>query len=180
LAERFVVCCACRCHVRTGELRCPHCDSELAASDATRRPRRRTLEVRRVVVASALVGLATTSCGGRADGEGTGTGTMTASVIPRAPSVCVLADGGPAECDPGSAAPVCQCDAYSYCDTNGAYNTCIQVSWPPPTKCPAGTYLDPTVPNPTIPANCVSVYWFSGDVPQPSDHSCYGAPPPLS
>ena len=162
MATQFIICCACGCHVRAGESRCPHCEAALDARSATRKPERRSIEVRRVIVASALAGLSTTSCGGRGGDETIATTQTKATTLPPGDAVgCVLADGGLAQCDLSSPAPECQCPLPTACDQT---NTCTLIT------CPPETYLDGS-------GNCLSIYWFTGKVP--SSGSCYGSPPYL-
>jgi hypothetical protein len=151
--------------VRAAEGRCPHCDARLAGGSATRRPQRRSFQVGRVIVASALAGLSTASCGGRAGDESVGTAETKATTLARPDAGggggCVLADGGSAQCDLDSNEPACQCALPTACDWT---HTCV------PITCGSDEYLDSQ-------GNCLSTYWFTGKVP--SSGSCYGAPPYL-
>jgi hypothetical protein len=149
--------------VRAGEGRCPHCDARFAGGSATRRPRRQSIQVGRVIVASALAGLSTASCGGRVGDESVGTTETRATTLaqPDAGGDCVLADGGSAQCDLESSEPACQCALPTACDWT---HTCV------PIQCGSGEYLDGN-------GSCQNIYWFTGKVP--SSGSCYGAPPYL-
>jgi hypothetical protein len=148
----LVVCRSCRCHVRVSEAACPHCGVDLAAPGATVEPRRRSLEVRRVVFATALASLSTASCGGKVlETNGTTSAASERDIL----GECMQPSGGSASC---SKVPGCACGPAGTCE-NGA---CIVKT------CGPDQYLDSS-------GKCDSIYWFAGQLP--STHSCYGAPP---
>src|SRR5271170_5947627 len=68
LAKIFVICQSCDCHVRLAERKCPHCGADVGTCGGAREPRRRSVEVRRVFLATALAGMGAVSCGGKESG----------------------------------------------------------------------------------------------------------------
>jgi hypothetical protein len=169
MRRRSVICQACRCHVRSGERVCPHCRADLASPSASRSPRRRAVEIRRVLFATAVAGLGTVSCGGRVYGNASATEQPAAGISPGASSTverevaggCLLSDGTLAHCGPPyPASPDCSCGPAGECMND----LCVTRS------CATDQYLDDA-------GNCSSVDWF-GPVPS-STHSCYGCPPYL-
>jgi hypothetical protein len=149
--QPLVICSSCRCHVRVGEAACPHCEADLTAAGAKRAPLRRSLEIRRVVYASAaLASLGSASCGGRVTADATG--SVSAAEVRDIVGPC-MQEAGASICGPS-----CECGPAGNC-VNGA---CVAKT------CGSDEYLDSS-------GNCDSVYWFAGRVP--SGNGCYGAPP---
>jgi hypothetical protein len=132
----LVICRSCGCHVRVGDVACPHCGVDLAAAGATVKPRRRSFEIRRVVFATALASLSTASCGGK--------GTTSAASERDVLGECMQSSGGSALC---GRVPGCVCGPAGTC-TNGG---CAAKS------CGPDQYLDSS-------GNCDSIYWFAGQV----------------
>jgi hypothetical protein len=162
----LVVCVSCACHVRIGETVCPHCGVDLAVPGAARTPRRRSVEVRRVIVAGALAGLSTSACGGHIAGETTGTSVATEQDII---GTCTA----PGQCDGTETAVLELADLPSSC-TCGPLGVCTNSWCVSRVSCLPEEYLDKN-------GDCQTIYWFGGAVSSspPSTHSCYGCPPPI-
>src|SRR5271165_1311214 len=99
MAPSLVICVKCGCHVRREEPACPHCGADLRAAGARRNPLRRTVEVRRVILSAALVGLGSlgaVSCGGRvqANDDVAGTCTMPMPAGENCSEACTCGSGG--------------------------------------------------------------------------------------
>jgi hypothetical protein len=164
-----VICLACHCHVRSGERACPHCRADLTATGATRTPRRRAVQMRRLLFATAVAGLGTTSCGGRIYGDASATeqpapgatfGPSTAAEREIA-GECLHGDGTLGHCGPLSPALAdCTCGPAGDCIDD----LCVTRS------CESGEYLDEA-------GVCTGIDWFGSEVP--SSNSCYGCPPYL-
>jgi hypothetical protein len=144
------VCSSCRCHVRTGELVCPHCGASLVAAEAWRVPQRALVEVARTFVAATLTGagILTSGCGP----------LVQAPVVPDASSTAgpdaslASNDAGGVGTDAGPDCTVTGCEYGSYCPGSGSCVAC---------GCDAGTYCNSE-------GQCTS------------SHPCYGAPPVLA
>lgn len=158
VSQPLFICRSCRCHVRVGEAACPHCGADLAAAGAKRAPRRRSIEIRRVVYATAAVAsLSAASCGGRVAADGTG--STSAAVERDILGPCMQQDGALASCTwPATGVPLCECGPAGTCQ-NGI---CVAIT------CDNDHYLDSS-------GHCDEIYWFAGHLPSTS--GCYGAPP---
>lgn len=156
---RLILCASCRCHVRSGEPRCPHCGADLAATEATRNPERRRFDVRRLLCASALAGAALPGCAGQPLNEDVqGTCTLSEGA---GPSIHTAAMQGSIAYNCGNNA--CACGTGGICKNS----ECVSCECAVDQTCnPDGTC--------TTTAN----YWF-GQYP-PNVSTCYGSPPLLA
>jgi hypothetical protein len=115
----LAVCVSCNCHVRASERVCPHCAADLTVAHSVRSPERRgrAIEVRRVLVATALAGLGLVGCGGRVLNEDVqGSCAQPADPGARCGSTCACGTGG--VCQSGQCVS-CDCSASEHCDYSG-------------------------------------------------------------
>jgi hypothetical protein len=164
LGKVFVICQSCDCHVRAAERMCPHCGADVLTSGGTRSPRQRSVEVRRVLLCTAL-GIGAAACGGQVNT----TQNLPAEATQEDVEGACLADGsfGYGMC--GTWAGACTCGPAGECDMG-------QCTWK---QCdPATEYLDGAgdcVLNPSCPPNETN----EGNKCVPYTHTCYGGPPLL-
>lgn len=160
MTSRLLPCPACRCHVKSLEVACPHCGLEFTAGRALAPSGAAPIHARRIALAAALAGLSA-ACGGQVSTQETSslvTGTaVTSTCLPPA-------DGG---VTPSCALAECQCAPSDVC----VNNVCTYEF-----SCGPNSHLNSQ-------GSCVSDYWFDNvNLPQPSPSpaSCYGAPPARS
>jgi hypothetical protein len=163
LAKLFVICQSCDCHVRIAERKCPHCGADVAACGGVRAPRRRSVEVRRVFLATALAGMGAASCGGREIGAGS---NLPAEATEADIQGGCFVDGSYLFGACGSATGSCACGAAGFC----AMGQCQQKS------CTATEYVDSAGNCVALPS-CPADQTLDGNTCVPSTHTCYGAPP---
>ena len=108
--ESLVICGSCHCHLHSDERRCPHCGADLAAEDALLVVHRSRVDIHRVLVAVAAVGLTGAACGGG--------GTTDHAVL--------------GDCAPPGMTQQLSCSSQCSCGSNGRCNngTCIACSPP--------------------------------------------------
>jgi hypothetical protein len=156
MVSQLVMCTACGCHVRVGDVVCPHCANDLSAPSGTRRPERRGIRLQRVLLATAMAGLGSTACGGRTPGEHTNAASERDIW-----GACMAPDARVTSCS-DLPAEGCQCGPAGAC--SGANGVCYALT------CTPDEYL-------TSSGECLLT--DGGLPPIPTHSHCYGSPPLL-
>jgi len=132
--ESLVICGSCHCHLHSDERRCPHCGADLAAEDALLLVHRSRVEIRRVLVAVAAMGLTGAACGGGGTTDHAVLGTCAAQGLTQQLSCsggqCYCGYNG--RCDNGTCI-ACSCtDPTHPCQPDGTCSTHPCYGAPPP------------------------------------------------